>query len=75
MAFQAAPLSSAFMGVAILGFLFSAIYLLDRSPSWGFTLCLFFVMMFIASLISMSRVEASDEEALRQLAFHERRHK
>jgi len=71
--FQAYPLNSAFMGISILGFIFSSIYLLDRSPSWGFTLCLFFVLMFIASMISMSQAQARDED-LGPLSFH-RKHR
>ncbi len=69
--FQAYPLNSAFMAVSILGFLFSTIYLLHRSPTWAFTLCLFFVIMFISSMVSMARADA-EEEHLRSLSFHER---
>lgn len=61
------------MAVSILGFLFSSIYLLHRNPTWAFTLCLFFICMFISSMISMARADAGKEEDLRSLAFHERR--
>ena len=38
----------------MVGFLISAVYVFDASARWGFTFALFFVLMFIASLISMT---------------------
>ena len=49
-----APLSGGFMITSILGFLISAMYVYDKSNRWGFTFGLFFMMMFVASLISMT---------------------
>ncbi len=60
------------MAVSILGFLFASVYLLHRSPTWAFTLCLFFIFMFISSMISMARADAGKEDDLRPLAFHTR---
>jgi len=42
------------MITAILGFLISAFYIYDLSEAWGFTFSLFFVLMFIASMISLT---------------------
>jgi len=52
--FNIAPLSGAFMITSIVGFLISAFYILPNSGTWGFTLLLFFALMFVASLISMT---------------------
>ena len=52
--FNIAPLSGAFMITSIVGFLISAFYILPNSRTWGFTFVLFFTLMFVASLISMT---------------------
>lgn len=52
-----APLSAGFMLVAIFGFLISVWFIMDLSVSWGFTFSFFFVVMFIASFISMTKAE------------------
>ncbi len=52
--FNIAPLSSGFMLTSIVGFLISAFYVLPQSDKWGFTFVLFFALMFVASLISMT---------------------
>lgn len=49
-----APLSGGYMITSIVGFLISAFYILPNSKKWGFTLVLFFTIMFVASLISMT---------------------
>ena len=49
-----APLSGGYMITSIVGFLISAFYILQHSLTWGFTFVLFFSLMFIASLISMT---------------------
>ena len=63
--FNIAPLSGGYMITSIVGFLIS-IYLVEPTLSkyfppessapktWAFTLVLFFVLMFVASLISMT---------------------
>jgi multisubunit Na+/H+ antiporter MnhB subunit len=52
---KSAPLKSSFMMFAILGFLISLIYAAYGriNADWGFTLCFFFALMFVAALISM----------------------
>ena len=52
--FNIAPLSTGFMLTSIVGFLISAFYVLPQSAKWGFTFVLFFALMFVASLISMT---------------------
>ncbi|MFA6073314.1 MAG: hypothetical protein WC758_04335 [Candidatus Woesearchaeota archaeon] len=64
-----APLSSGFMVTSIIGFLVSIWMIMDWSPTWGFTLTLFFAMMFIASMISMTKAEPIPEH-MEALAIH-----
>ena len=52
--FNIAPLSGGYMITSIVGFLISAFYILPNSKTWGFTFVLFFTLMFVASLISMT---------------------
>ena len=52
--YKVAPLSGGYMITSIVGFLISAMYVYDISNRWGFTFSLFFMMMFVASLISMT---------------------
>ncbi len=54
MKFKAAPLNSTFMLISIMGFLISAIGIYPRFPSWGTAFSLVFVLMFVASMISMT---------------------
>ncbi|MBI2649984.1 hypothetical protein HYX04_01580 [Candidatus Woesearchaeota archaeon] len=42
------------MLTSIVGFLVSAFYILPNSTTWGFTFVLFFTLMFVASMISMT---------------------
>lgn len=49
-----APLSGGFMITSIVGFLISVIYVYPQSATWGFTFGIFFAMMFIAAMISMT---------------------
>ena len=66
-----APLSGLFMITSILGFLISAIFIYDLrdqagiiypwAPSLGFSFCLVFVLMFVASLISMTYADSEEE--------------
>lgn len=49
-----APLSGAFMITSIVGFIISAFYIMPNSRKWGFTFVLFFTLMLVASMISMT---------------------
>ena len=51
---KVAPLSSGFMLTSIVGILISAFYVLPQSYSWGVTFLLFFAIMLVSSLISMT---------------------
>ncbi|MCK4521934.1 MAG: hypothetical protein KAU20_05135 [Nanoarchaeota archaeon] len=61
MAFKAAPLHGSFMLTAILGFLISVIWVYPKNRSYGFAFGLIFVLMFIASIISMTYGPAGTE--------------
>ena len=50
---KVAPLNSAFMLTAILGFLISVLYVRKLSVTWAFAFGLVFFLMIIAALISM----------------------
>jgi uncharacterized membrane protein YoaT (DUF817 family) len=68
------PLTSGFMLTSIIGFFVSAFYVLKLDITWGFTFCLFFVIMFIASIINLSHIEADDRYGMQELAVHEKGH-
>ena len=52
--FNVAPLSGGFMITSIVGFLISSFWVMPKSIKWGFTLMLFFTLMFISAMISMT---------------------
>ena len=58
--YRVVPLSAGFMLTSILGAIISALYVYPNEtlgsygPKLGFTFFLFFTLMFIASIISMS---------------------
>ena len=66
-----APLKGGYMITSIVGFMVSAVYVFPRSQAWGFTFTIFFMLMFVASLISMTY--GPDEAMLH--AGHERERK
>ncbi|MBR9675807.1 hypothetical protein GOV05_02255 [Candidatus Woesearchaeota archaeon] len=68
--FQAAPLSSTFFLTSIFGFLISALYISSLSPTWSFAFSLIFVLMFISSMISMTKA-TTEEDFLHHLSIHE----
>ena len=53
---QMIPLSGGFMLTSMLGFLVVSIYMgYGRlNPTWGFTLDLIFIIMFVASVVSIT---------------------
>ncbi len=69
--FKAAPLSSGFMFIGLLGFVASLYFFEELGPTWGFTAVLFFVIFFIASFLSMTY--ASPEELIAEEEQHHRR--
>lgn len=52
---RAAPLKGSFMVTAILGLLLSYYYVYPVSFNLGLACMIFFVLMFVASLISMTK--------------------
>ena len=56
-----APLSSSFMLTAIIGFLISVIMIFPKNQQWGFAFATVFVLMFAASMISMTHAPIGDE--------------
>ena len=55
---KVAPLSTGFLITSIVGFLVSALKIYPMDRTWGFTLMLFFLILFIASMISMTYADA-----------------
>ena len=60
-AFKAAPLSNVYMMSSMLGLIISAWFIIPLSKPWGFALTLIFLLMFIASIISMSHAPVEAE--------------
>jgi len=61
------------MAVSIIGFLISIWLIWGWSPSWGFAFAAICVIMFFASVISMSKAEPIPEH-MDELAMHELSH-
>jgi len=49
-----APLKGGYMITSMVGFIISALYVFPRSDNWGLTFVIFFSLMFVSSLISMT---------------------
>ena len=62
---RSAPLPMGFLLVSIIGFFVSVLTVWDYSKTWGFTFSIFFAIMFISSMISMSYSEV-DRALLRE---------
>ncbi len=72
MAIDIAPLPSSFMVTSMIGYLASVLLVYKYSPTWGFAFSLVFIMMFIASVISMTY--SSDKESLMLGYMKKRKH-
>ena len=57
-----APLPHSFMAVGIIGFLITVVYRELLGTSWTFTLGLFFLILFLASFISVHYGPLPDKE-------------
>jgi 4-hydroxybenzoate polyprenyltransferase len=68
------PFSSGFMLSSIIGFFISVFFVMDISPTWGLTFAIIFVIMFIASVVTLSHIEADDRYGMKELAIHEKGH-
>jgi hypothetical protein len=71
---QHVPLTSGFMLTSIVGFLVAVFFVWKLSETWGFTFGLFFLIMFIASVVNMTKIEADDKYGLEELAIHDKDH-
>lgn len=71
--FKQEPLSSTYMLVSMMGFIVSAL-MIDVLPSWAFAFMIVFIVMFIASIISMSNITIHDKDALEELMIHYKGH-
>lgn len=69
--FNAAPLSSTFVIASILGFIVSVFYVTRISVKFGAAFSLVFLMMFLASFISMSKAPINDKTVDDDLSIHE----
>lgn len=56
-----APLPASFMLAAIIGFVVSVTIISPISTSWGLAFSIIFVLMFVASLISMTYAPSPGE--------------
>jgi multisubunit Na+/H+ antiporter MnhE subunit len=61
------PLTSGFVVTSIVGLTISLIYVYPRSGTWGFTFTLFFILMFVASMISMAKAPIDDHLKVHEL--------
>ncbi len=52
---HAAPLKGSFMATSMLGFLISAFWVYPQSFNYGITFMLVFILMFIASFVSLTK--------------------
>jgi hypothetical protein len=66
MAWKIAPLHGSFMVVAIIGFFATAFLIMPKNRDWGFTLLLFFAILFIAAFVSMSKAPVITKEVKRK---------
>lgn len=74
------PLPSGYMLTSIIGFLVATLYIMpDISADWGIAIGVFFLILFIASVVSMSSVPngnlALEEAHMRELAIHHKIHR
>ncbi len=52
---HAVPLKGSFMATAMLGFLISAFWVYPQSFNYGISFMIIFILMFIASFVSLTR--------------------
>lgn len=69
---KVAPLPHEWMIISIIGFFISVFQVWQWSKTWGFTFTLFFLLMFLASMVNMSSAGLEKEELL-ELAVHEQK--
>jgi len=68
---DAGPLPHEWMLVSIIGFFVSVFLIHDMSLTWGLLFDIVFLIMFISSIISMSR-DSLEPDHLEELAVHKK---
>jgi uncharacterized membrane protein len=71
--FRREPLNSTYMLVSMMGFIISAL-MLEILPSWAFAFMVVFIVMFIASVASLSNLSIHDKDAFEELMIHHHDH-
>ena len=66
------PLPTGFMLTSIIGLMISILFVWKISETWGFAFTLLFIILFISSVVNMSRIDANDKYGLQELAIHEK---
>jgi hypothetical protein len=73
MEFKAAPLPHEWMIISIIGFFVSLLQVYPyMSVKWGFAFMVFFVIMFIASMVSITNA-TTEKDHIDALASHHRK--
>ncbi len=70
-----AHLSAGFMLTSIIGFFISIYFVMKLSQTWGFTLALFFAIMFASSIVSMTKAPYKEKEYQDELGIHNKIHR
>lgn len=69
--FNVAPLSSTFVLFSIFGFLFSVFYVTSLNIKIGAAFTLLFLILFLASFVSMTKAPVGNETFINDLSIHE----
>jgi hypothetical protein len=64
-----APLSGGFMITSIVGFIASLMFVYKISAAWGMAFMIFFVIMFVSSMISMTKAPVSEQSFREKKSF------
>ncbi|MAG38927.1 hypothetical protein CMO90_02455 [Candidatus Woesearchaeota archaeon] len=72
--FKVAPLHSSLMLISMFGFIMSAFFLTQPVlATWAFAFLIVFVLIFISTIISMSKLPIHGEDSLSDLAIHKKK--
>jgi hypothetical protein len=66
------PLPHEWMLFSIIGFFVTVFMIFDFSRSWGFAFAIFFIIIFIASIVNMSNSGTEDDHLVELAVHHER---
>ena len=65
-----APLKTSFMFASMVGFLISVLYITQFSTTWAFAFGIIFIIMFVASTVSMVRGSPDEQLMPRPKRIH-----